>query len=106
MVAIFGEAVYGTRPWKTHRLGESVQFTQSKDGCTIYGFHKGRFPQRLELSMLPASQNMKVDLLENKRPLHWRLSENGGIIIEFFNDTEGSIRTSEDTPIQVFRITL
>ena len=28
------------------------------------------------------------------------------MIIEFFNDTEGSIKTLEDTPIQVFRITL
>ena len=105
-LTIFGEAVYGTRPWKTHRLCESVRFTQSKDGRTIYGFQKGRFPQRLELSMLPVSQNMKVDLLETKRPLHWSLGKNGGIIIEFFDDTEGFIKASEDTPIQVFRITL
>ena len=49
---------------------------------------------------------MKVDLLENKCPLHWSLSENGGMIIEFFNNTESSIKISEDTPIQIFRITL
>jgi hypothetical protein len=49
---------------------------------------------------------MKVDLLENKQPLHWILGENGGLIIEFFDDTTGFIKASEDTPIQVFRITL
>ncbi len=105
-LAIFGEAVFETRPWKIHRLGESVRFTQSKDGRIIYGFHKGSFPQQLELSMLPANQNMKVDLLENKCPLQWSLSENGGMIIEFFNNTESYVKISEDTPIQVFRITL
>lgn len=105
-LAIYGEAVYETRPWKIHRLGDSVRFTQSKDGRIIYGFHRGRIPQRLELSVLPVSQNMKVDLLENKQPLHWILGENGGLIIEFFDDTTGFIKASEDTPIQVFRITL
>jgi alpha-L-fucosidase len=76
-MAVNGEAIYNTRMFTVFKEGESIRYTQSKDGNTQYIFLFD-FPEaKLLLSKIPFSKNTQLRLLGAKNKLSWKQQENG-----------------------------
>jgi alpha-L-fucosidase len=76
-----GEAIYGTRMYKTFGEGDHIRFTQTKDGKTqfVFLFH---FPEaKLNLHKLPLVKGDKVQMLGTNKILKWT-SQQDAVIIE------------------------
>ena len=73
---INGEGIYGTRMYSSFNEGDSIRYTQSKDGTTQYIF-LFNFPQgKLQLSKIKFSKNTKLRLLGSKSRLSWKQKGN------------------------------
>lgn len=76
-IKINGEAIYGTRMYSVFKEGESVRYTQSKDGKTQYIF-LFEFPkEKLTLTKISAPENAQLQLLGSKLKLSWQQTKNG-----------------------------
>jgi alpha-L-fucosidase len=76
-----GEAIYGTRMYKTFGEGDHIRFTQTKDGKTqfVFLFH---FPEaKLNMHKLPLVKGDKVQMLGTNKILKWT-SQQDAVIIE------------------------
>ena len=76
-----GEAIYGTRMYKTFGEGDHIRFTQTKDGKTqfVFLFH---FPEaKLDLHKLPLVKGDKVQMLGTGKTLKWT-SQQDAVTIE------------------------
>lgn len=69
---INGEAIYGSRMYKTFGEGDSIRFTQSKDGKTKYIFIFNYPDSKLEISRFQCEKNAKLQLLGSKTNLKWK----------------------------------
>lgn len=81
---INGEGIYATRGrsgelWKQ---GDSIRFTQSKDGKTIYAFSFELPESRLSLSSVQPKVNSKIHLMGTDVPLKWQYDSVSGLAIE------------------------
>jgi len=78
---INSEAIYSTRMFSVFGEGETIRFTQSKDGKTRYIFLFD-FPENyITLAKIPFAKNDKVQLLGNNKNLSWKQTEQGVEII-------------------------
>lgn len=67
-----GEAIYGTRSWKTFSQGDDIRFTRSKDGQAWYVL-LFNFPEKpLLIEDRDGRKIRRVTLLSNKRNLRFR----------------------------------
>ncbi|MFT3980109.1 MAG: alpha-L-fucosidase [Ferruginibacter sp.] len=74
---INGEAIYGSRKYKTFEEGEAVRFTQSKDGKTVYVFLFEMPGTKVELGKVAYASSMKVQLLGSKAKVKVRTAGEG-----------------------------
>ncbi|MEO6541262.1 MAG: alpha-L-fucosidase, partial [Ferruginibacter sp.] len=76
-IKINGEAIYGSRMFTVFNEGESIRFTQSKDGKTRYIF-LFNFPEKnITLAKIPFFKNDKVQLLGSNKQISWRQTGQG-----------------------------
>ena len=74
---INGEAIYGTRMFSVFKEGDSIRFTQSKDGKTKYIF-LFTFPgSRLLLTKMPFGKNATLRMLGSNTKLAWKQTAAG-----------------------------
>ena len=76
-IKVNGEAIYGSRMFKVFGEGDTVRFTQSKDGHTQYVF-LFTFPgNKIVLSKIPFGKKTTVQLLGSTKKLSWRSTPQG-----------------------------
>ncbi len=71
-----GEAIYGTRPYRTYHEGPHVRFTQSKDQAVVYAFvmdwpHSVFDPSRVRLRSVRVRPGSTVTMLGNALSLEY-----------------------------------
>ena len=89
-IKINGEAIYGSRMFNVFGEGDSVRFTQSKNGRTKYIFLMD-FPQGNQLiTTMPFSKTTKVKMIGTSSSLLWKPT-NGGVMITIPNHLKSSI---------------
>ena len=72
-----GEGIYGSRMFTSFNEGDSIRYTQSKDGNTKYIFFF-EFPTvKTVLTKINFSKKAKVQLLGSKEPVKWKSTEQG-----------------------------
>lgn len=71
---INGEAIYGTRPWRTFRDGD-VRFTQK--GRTVYAIALEWPEEELRLTALAREKVARVELIGSREPVAWRQAPSG-----------------------------
>ncbi len=72
-----GEAIYGTRMYSSYNEGDSIHYTQTKDGRTQYIF-MNEFPEgKLNLSKISFSETAKLQLLGSDKQISWRKTSQG-----------------------------
>lgn len=75
-----GVAIYATRPWRHWRQGQSIRYTCSKDGQTVYATSL-RWPgRRLRLKSVRLGSTGQVRLLGIEQPLAWRNTSHGLVV--------------------------
>jgi alpha-L-fucosidase len=67
-----GEAIYASRPWLVASQGESIRFTQSKDGRYLYAIHKGWPLGDVELHDLWLDSASRIVMLGTGSSLDWK----------------------------------
>jgi len=72
---INGEAIYGSRMYSSFSEGESVRFTQSKDGKTQYIFLYDFPDGKLQLKNIKLSKESKLQLLGATSKISWKQRE-------------------------------
>jgi len=70
-MSVNGSAIYGTRKFSTFKEGESIRFTQSKEGKTVYVLLFDYPEKQVALSKIPFLSTSKVKLLGSKEKLKW-----------------------------------
>jgi alpha-L-fucosidase len=89
-----GEAIYETREREGDlwREGESLRFTRTKDGRTVY-IHALEWPgSSLEFSSLAPAPDSPITLLGDGRPLSWQRSSSGAVVVDLPSDLQDSAR--------------
>ena len=76
-----GEAIYGTRVYRTPQEGPNLRYTLSRDGKTVYAIHLGWPGMKLRLTGIPIPSGSTVTLLGSSEPLKWT-SENDTLTID------------------------
>jgi alpha-L-fucosidase len=71
-----GEAIYGSRIYNSFSEGESIRYTQSKDGNTKYIFLFNYPEAKQLLTKIKFSKKTKLQLLGSKSKLSWKQVEN------------------------------
>jgi alpha-L-fucosidase len=74
---INGEAIYGTRMYSSFSEGDSIRYTQSKDGKTQYIFMFDFPKDNLLLSKITFSKTAKFQLLGSDKKISWKQSSQG-----------------------------
>jgi alpha-L-fucosidase len=78
---INGEAIYGTRMYDTYSEGEKIRFTQNKAGTVRYIFLFD-FPEKaVEITRMNFEPKAKIHLLGDGKPLKWKKTDGGVIIL-------------------------
>jgi alpha-L-fucosidase len=72
-----GEGIYGTRLRKPFSEGETVRFTGSKDGHTVYAFVLKWPGKTLHLRSIKALKGSEIVMLGDDRPLEWTQDDDG-----------------------------
>jgi alpha-L-fucosidase len=72
-----GEAIYGTRMYKTFRQGENIRFTQSKDGSAVYAFFFDYPEGPVVLEGVKVGKKTKVSLLGSSAKIPFKAREEG-----------------------------
>lgn len=72
------EAIYGTRMYKVFGEGDTIRFTQTKDGKTGYIF-LFNFPEddKVTLTKMSFAKNTRLQLLGGKKRLSWKTTDGG-----------------------------
>jgi alpha-L-fucosidase len=88
-----GEAIYASRPWLESNQGDSLRFTQSKDGKYVYAIHKGWPGKEMVIKNLWLDQSAHIQLLGSGQELHWKNVETDGgeLIVEIPESLKNSI---------------
>lgn len=76
-IKLNGEAIYGSRMYKTFKEGENIRYTQSKDGKTVYVFLYDYPKQKIHLNHLITSKTAKIQLLGSSKKILWSATESG-----------------------------
>lgn len=76
-----GEAIYGSRIFTSFNEGESVRYTQSKDGKTKYIFFFDFPKDKARLTKISLSKNAKLQMLGSKQKLSWKTKDNAVEIV-------------------------
>jgi alpha-L-fucosidase len=71
-IKVNGEAIYGTRMYKVFGEGDSIRFTQAKDGKTEYIFLFNYPKEKLVLSKIAIPRNASLQMLGSSKPLKWK----------------------------------
>jgi alpha-L-fucosidase len=66
-----GEGIYGTRNYEVYGEGETVRFTQTKDGGIVYAFSMGWPGEVLDLHSVTAAEGSDVTFLGSEESLDW-----------------------------------
>lgn len=99
-----GEAIYGSRPWKQFGDGDSIRYTQSKDGTYRYVFAMQCPGKALTLSALSDIKNYKIKMLGSDEKIK-SSSGSAGLTIRMPESMQDSAK--RPTPyVSVFRITI
>lgn len=80
-IKINGESIYGSRSYSGFSEGDSIRFTQSKDGKTKYIFLFNFPKEKLRLSKIAFTKNTSLQLLGSNKILSWKQKENEAEII-------------------------
>jgi alpha-L-fucosidase len=81
-IKVNGEAIYGTRMYKVFGEGDSIRFTQAKDGKTEYIFLFNYPKEKLVLSKIAIPRNASLQMLGSSKPLKWK-TEGGKVEVSF-----------------------
>ncbi len=73
-----GEAIYGSRIYTVFNEGDSIRFTQSKDGSTKYIFLFGFPKDKLLLTKISFDKKSKLQMLGSNKKLLWK--QNAGSV--------------------------
>ncbi len=76
-IKINGEAIYGSRIYSSFSEGDSVRYTQSKDGKTQYIFLFNFPKKKMLLTKILFSKNTQLQLLGSKSNILWQQKDNG-----------------------------
>ncbi len=72
-----GEAIYGSRMFSVFGEGDTIRYTQSKDGHTKYIF-LFQFPQdKIVLNKMAFGKATKLQMLGSTKKIKWKTVENG-----------------------------
>jgi alpha-L-fucosidase len=71
-IKVNGEAIYGTRMYKVFGEGDSIRFTQAKDGKTEYIFLFNYPKEKLVLSKIAIPRNASLQMLGSSKRLKWK----------------------------------
>lgn len=72
-----GEAIYGTRMYKTFNDGDNIRYTQTKDGKTKFIFLM-QFPDnKITLKNIRLSKNSRLQILGSNNKLKWNQLSGG-----------------------------
>lgn len=75
-IKVNGEGIYGSRMYKVFKEGDSIRYTQSKDGKTKYIFLFGFPKEKLSLSEISLSKKSVLQLLGSTKKLAWKQNGN------------------------------
>ena len=78
---INGAAIYGSRPLPEYSEGGKIRYTSSIDGRTIYAAVLQWPGSFLRLKYVEPKADSRIYLLGYKKPLTWRQSSNGEVVI-------------------------
>ncbi len=70
-----GEAIYSSRMYKVFKEGDSIRYTQSKDGRTKYIFLIGFPKANVELSEISFTKKTTLQMLGSKQKLKWNAKD-------------------------------
>jgi alpha-L-fucosidase len=73
---INGEAIYGSRIYSSFSEGDSIRYSQSKDGATKYIFLFNFPADKLLLTKIAFSKNTTLQMLGSNKKLTWKQKEN------------------------------
>ncbi len=76
-IRVNGEAIYGTRMYSIYKDGESVRFTQSKDGKTKYIFMLDFPENNIQLTKISILKSSKLQLLGSNKKISWKVNDKG-----------------------------
>jgi len=76
-IRVNGEAIYGTRMYSSYKDGESVRFTQSKDGKTKYIFMFDFPENNLQITKIGIHKSSKLQLLGSNKKISWKVNDKG-----------------------------
>ncbi|MCX6924135.1 MAG: alpha-L-fucosidase, partial [Verrucomicrobia bacterium] len=76
-LAVNGEAIYQTRPYWTWNDGDSIRYTRSKDGRTVYAICLKWPGRELKLVKVRAREGSPIRMLGFDQPLAWRQDPSG-----------------------------
>ena len=76
-----GAAIYGTRALPEYREGETIRYTRSKDGKTIYATVLEWPGKSLRLKYIEPKKNSRIYLLGRKSALTWKTDSRGEVVI-------------------------
>lgn len=79
---INGEAIYASRRMKYFKEGESIHFTQSKNGRFIYAITSEWPGETINLKSVIPDENSQIFMLGVKEPLNWQKEKSGNITIK------------------------
>ena len=77
---INGEAIYGTRAWRTFKQN-NIWFSRKQDHSALYAFVTDEMPKKLEIENLKIPLNTKIEMLGSSQTLLWKDSDNGIAIL-------------------------
>ncbi len=75
-IKVNGEAIYGSRMYKVFKEGDSVRYTQSKDGKTKYIFLFGFPKDKITLSEITFGKKTVLHMLGSKQAVKWSTVNN------------------------------
>ncbi len=75
-INVNGEGIYGSRMYKVFKEGDSIRYTQSKDGKTKYIFLFGFPKEKLSLSEIALSKKSVLQMLGSTKKLIWKQNGN------------------------------
>lgn len=90
-----GEAIYATRSLQNYAQGDSIRFTQSKDGRYLYAIVMNRPSHQLTLQQVIPAPHSRVTLLGYKGKLNWKKTSHGITLA-----LPAVLRPSERLPLQ------
>lgn len=84
-----GEGIYGSRPYDVFGEGETVRFSRSRDGNTVYVFLLEWPGANLQIEAVSPRPGSNIHLLGLDEPLRWRVIGDGGFMVEFPQGANG-----------------